>query len=361
MSDIAFISLPFQPIGLIKTPFYFSTAIMGEYLANLLGGTYYLGINSLHSFKSYSEKQYHEFEKKFNFIENKILYYDKVHINNISEVVNQLYQTHNISIFNEPTAICECGRVEMTKTEIERFYGINISMDLVEEGNGGFICKQCHKKLIFHNIDSLFLNFREKELNDTMNIFPFYLNSDFNHFRKTLLNSHLRISRERNTGVPVIIENRSFYLDIDMLWRFIPLLLKNKKIVIISSVKHLFSLFIIGYLSKIMNKKQIFFIGIPFIQTNELDQSVMRFFDNERHRQALKLLIILGIGWSKKNIILQEPICKFFMSSKVKNEELAKYIYSQIFEEDDWQEICKKISLYTRLQTVKQIKRRNEQ
>ena len=68
MSDIGFISLPFQPMKSMKTPFYFSTAIWGEYLANLFGGTYYLGINSLHSFKLYDEEEYSEFEKKFDFI-----------------------------------------------------------------------------------------------------------------------------------------------------------------------------------------------------------------------------------------------------------------------------------------------------
>lgn len=358
MSEVGFISLPFQPMKSMRTPFYFSTAIMGEYLASLFDGRYYLGVNSLHSFKSYSEEEYLEFEKKFDFINKKILYYDRDYIDNISQIIEELYDSKDIRIFSELTAICECGRVEMTQSEIERFHEINMGMQLVEERNGELVCKHCQKKLVFQNKESLFLCFKEKELSKAMNVHPLYLNSDLNHFRKSLLDSHLRISRGRDTGVTVEVHNQSFYLDIDMLWKFIPLCLHEQKVVVVSSVKHLFSLFLINYVSKIMGKENVYFVGLPFIQTSEIGEDVLRFYNDEQHRKALKLLVALGVGWSKKSICLQESTCKYFMSSKTKNDELTEYVYGKIFEENDWKMMSKKISLYTQLQSVLQIKKR---
>lgn len=352
MSDIGFISLPFQPMKSMKTPFYFSTAIWGEYLANLFGGTYYLGINSLHSFKLYDEEEYSEFEKKFDFINKKVVYYDRDFIDGVSQIISQLYKSKDIRIISKVIGVCDCGRVELTRAELVRLSVNKVGMQLVEEKEGEFICKHCKKKLIFQNVESLFLCFKDKELYEEMGAHPGYLDSDLNHFRKSLRGNQMRISRVRNTNVPVVIETKQFYLDIDILWKFIPLLLNNKMVVVVASAKHMFSLFVINYLSKIMKRKSVYFVGLPFIQTDKLTDEILHFYSDNRHKNALKLLVVLGIGWSKKNIFLQEATCKYFMSSKTKNNELIEYIYSKVFEENDWLKIRKKIFSYTQLQTV---------
>ena len=101
-----------------------------------------------------------------------------------------------------------------------------------------------------------------------------------------------------------------------------------------------------------MKRKSEYFVGLPFIQTDKLTDEILHFYSDNRHKNALKLLVVLGIGWSKKNIFLQEATCKYFMSSKTKNNELIEYIYSKVFEENDWLKIRKKIFSYTQLQTV---------
>lgn len=358
MHDLCFISLPFQPMKEMRTPFYFSTAIFGEYMANLFQSTYYLGINSLHSFKSYSEEEYSNFEKKFDFINNKVLFYDRDYINDFVDMVQQLYETNDISIMNKPTAVCECGRAEMTQSELNRFNEDNVEMQLVENRDGELICRYCEKKLVIDNHESLYLCFKENELCKSMGIYPSYLDSDFNHFRKSLINSQLRISRLRDTGVSVVIDNRLFYMDIDFMWKFIPFFLQKQHVVVVASVKHMFSLFVINYLANVIHRNNIYFLGLPFVNTYSVGEEVLHFLRDEKHRKALKLLVILGIGWSKKNISLQDSTCKYFMSSHIKNDELFDFLSSISFETNQWPEICKIITSYTQLQNVLQLKKK---
>ena len=357
MSDISFISLPFQPMSSMRTPFYFSTAIMGEYLANLFNGKYYLGINELHSFKSYSDNECEAFIRKFDFIERKSLYLDVDYIDRVKSIIVELYNAGEIQVKKELIAVCDCGRVEIAKTEIDRFHGIKRDMQLVQQKGDDLFCRVCQQKLSFEQKNSLYLRIREEELNEKMLIHPDYLNLDMNHFRKSLHNGFLRISRERNTGVELLIDGIKFNLDIDMLWKFIPFCIDSSKVVVVSSVKHMFSL--INYLSKIL-KKCVYFIGLPFIQTSDISDGIMDFYRDENHRNSLKLLVDLGVGWSKKNIILQESMCKYFMSSKEKNNNLIKHIYSnQIEEECNWEDMCKYIVANTSLQKVQsEIKRK---
>lgn len=360
MHDLCFISLPFQPMKEMRTPFYFSTAIFGEYMANLFESTYYLGINSLHSFKSYSEEEYANFEKKFDFINNKTFYYDRDYIHDFVEMVQQLYETNDIRIMNKTTAVCECGRAEMTQSELNRFHEGNVEMQLVENRDGELICRYCGKKLVFDNRESLYLCFKEKELNKSMGIYPSYLDSDFNHFRKSLFNCQLRISRSRDTGVSVVIDNRKFYLDIDLLWKFTPFFLNKQDVVVIASAKHMFSLFVINYLANIINRNNVYFLGLPFVETDSIGEEVLHFLRDEKHRKALKLLVILGIGWSKKSIRLQESTCKYFMSSPTKNDDLFNFLSNISFDTNQWHEMCKIITSYTQLQNVLQLKKKSD-
>ncbi|WP_342479077.1 hypothetical protein NYE24_15845 [Paenibacillus sp. FSL H7-0350] len=343
----------------MRTPFFFSTAIFGEYMANLFQSSYYLGINSLHSFKSYSEEEYSNFEKKFNFISNKTLYYDRDYIHDFVELVKQLYETNDICIMNKPTAVCECGRAEMTQSELNRFSKDNVGMQLIENREGELTCRYCEKKLILDNHESLYLSFKEIELSQNTEIYPSYLDSDFNHFRKSLLNSQMRISRVRNTGVSAVINNRLFYLDIDFLWKTIPLLLCKQHVVVVASVKHMFSLFIINYLAQIIKRNKVYFIGLPFIETESVRKDVLHFLSDEKHRKALKLLVLLGVGWSQKNIRLQDSTCKYFMSSRLKNDELFEFLSNVSFDTNQWHEMCELITLHTQLQNVLQLKKKN--
>ncbi len=356
MGEVSFISLPFQPMKSMKTPFYFSTAIMGEYLASLFDGEYYLGINSLHSFKQYSDEECNEFVEKFDFINRKKIYFDADYIEPIKEIIQKLYVAGDIQIRTESTAVCDCGRAEITESEIKRFNEINMDMQLAGEDEEGLKCRVCGNKLEFKLRKSLFLKIKEEELNEKMNIHPDYLNSDVNHFRKSLQGSFLRISRERNTGVVINLDGQEFNLDIDMLWKFIPICIESSKIIVVSSVKHLFPLYIINYLAKIMDK-EVYFVGLPFIQTSEIGEKVMDFYKDNAHRNSLRLLVDLGIGWNKKNIMLQESTCKYFMSSKDKNNELIDFIYKAKVENEDWNLMKKSIISYTHLQRVIGIKK----
>lgn len=275
-------------------------------------------------------------------------------------MVKQLYETNDIRIMNKETAVCECGRAEISQSELDRFDEDNIEMQLIENINGEFKCRFCKKKLVFGNRKNLYLCFKETELNQSMGVFPSYLNSDFNHFRKSLINSQLRISRVQDTGISVVFDSQLFYLDIDLLWKFTPFFLHKQNVVVVASVKHTFSLFIINYLAQIINRNNIYFIGLPFIEADGVKEDTLQFFSDEKHRKALKLLVLLGIGWSRKSIPLQDSTCKYFMSSRDKNEELYNFLSSINFDTNQWHEMCEIISSYTKLQNVLQLKKGNE-
>lgn len=352
MDDLCFVSLPFQPVKEMSTPFYFSTSILGEYMSNLFDSPYYMGINTLHSFRKYTEEECKEFEKKFDFIRKKKIYYDRDYIVDFVEVIRRLYESKDICIISKPTSVCVCGRIEITQSEFNRFNEDSLEMQLEKNSEGRLICPYCKSELKFKNCESLYLCFKEHELNQEVNIYPHYLNSDFNHFRKSLLGGQLRVSRVRDTGVSIVLNNSVFNLDIDMLWKFIPLFYDEQQVVVLATVKHLFPLFIINYLAQIINRKNVCFAGLPFIETVGVKSNILDFFRDERHEKALKLLVLLGIGWSKKNIRLQDSTCKYFMSSHIKNDKLYDFIFNISYDTTQWDEMCKIITSHTQLQKV---------
>ncbi|MCF0135055.1 MAG: hypothetical protein HUJ69_01365 [Lachnospiraceae bacterium] len=303
MSDSQYVvfSLPFQPRDSIGNPFYYMTAIAAEYLADFLHTEYKLGINTMHSYKTYAPETIASFAEMFSWIRHS-LYVDSDFASQLSSVVYELLCREKIKVRESSLLTCTCGRVEIDET-IRDVWGKGQIID----DHGEMKCSCCGSVLYRRTEISLFWKVDEVE----MCSFPTYVDKDCNHFRSAYKDAWMRISRIHSTGICVIVNGQIFNLDIDFVWKCIPLLASEKPIVVASS-KHIFEMYCIAVLGKQLGK-DVYFVSVPYIQGVE---RIIPILDKADGYNLLRATCLLGPDWNKK-------VCPI-------NEGRFRYIYRNI-------------------------------
>lgn len=299
------LTLPMMPVD-SNNYGKFVTPIVCETLKNVLNGKYYHCVNILDSFNDRS-KNIEQYVKSLN--ENHIYYdylwYDYNYISKLLFNINVLIKKGYIFELNSNVYRCDCGIVEIEKNKISTCNPNNLKF-YYKDGN--MICKFCGK--ICHEYDEKILVFMPNKIKlSDINILPSYLEKDIKTYEKTILNSYITVSRNRNTGVQINYNGRKYNVDIDFLWATYLNLFEEQEKIVVSGNKMIYQLFLTFVLEKCLNQKSnTFLLGTPYI-TNIKDIYNEHDFINDEYLR--KLFVLFSMKWQKKEIIYDNTILRY--------------------------------------------------
>jgi len=321
--DLIVSTLPIKPqakasIGRITGP------LLAEFISTKLGCDFVFSINTLHSY----EDRTVDITTYLNSVKDLGIKYDSLYVDseNTDKYLNIIYKLiENGTIIKKKDTVlrCECGRVDILKKGIRHYDGASLYSINGDE----YICNHCHSKCKEYKEEGLYFNFDEK-IDDSIQIFPTYLKKNVLQFSENLKGNQLLISKMRNTGYEV----DNFNIDIDFLWMNYVANFEQNNQVLIASNREVFKMYVLNYINRHAENKNITFVAHPYITKPEgvnLKELMNRYDDLYR-----KLSILYTIKWRNKecqyNPNLIEQIAKL---GGVKRDYLYRDITSYNYEE----------------------------
>lgn len=138
--------------------------------------------------------------------------------------------------------------------------------------------------------------------NPNLRFYPNFLNKDTKTFDATVLSSYHVISRNRNTGISILYNGKTYMLDVDFVWEVYLSLFQEQEKVVICGNKKVYQLYMTGIIERCLNNfAKTLFIRTPII--NGVNESYYETGDVESLLDDIltrKLAIILNISWKSK-------------------------------------------------------------
>ena len=305
---------PYQKFSVGKM----STPILAKSLATKLDAKYILAVNALDSYKARELDEYINLLKQYN-IEPDEYWIDKDNIAKLLDKINYLIEHGYIHTKKMPIMSCNCKKVEIP---VENISTINMTDACFYEKDSHYYCKHCGSICTEKEIDSLVFN--SKLIQDaSYTFFPEFINKDIKTFYNTILNNEIVISRERNTGVTLTYQNRTYNIDIDFLWEVYLSLFPNHDKIVICSNHQLYQLFMVSMLEKCFeNRGKTIALATPYLNIASKDK------ESELQDRILstKIFTILNQKWAKKENILDEGLLTYINSMNVNKKEMLYHI-----------------------------------
>lgn len=248
------------------------------------------------------------------------LFIDRNNSDKLLEVVEHLIFDGFVQKSNEEVIRCECGKVDLLNSSVN-----SVISKLYYEKNGSFYCKSCGSLCTCDRDDVLLLNL-PSDINDSMLIVPTFLKKDINHLSKTFKGSKFLISKKRNTGYELYYEGKQFNIDVDFLWKNYYKLFDAEHIIMIASNHQIHQMYLLNYLNKITDNKDICFIAHPYM--NKVD-NLNPMFEYEKTTDEIykKLFILYNLKWKKKNCDWSKSVIDFLSSiSTIRRNDLYRVI-----------------------------------
>ncbi len=310
-------NLPIKPQTDIKTGLYL-TPLLLETIAKLTNSKSTLMLNLLHSFKDYSINK----NNFVNGLQKKGISFDKIDcdIENIEEykrIIKDLYKLHILKPIEYVNCSCECKRVEIRKDRLQNIK----NKKLIEEVNGEYQCSCCKSKLIESKENGLILNCQ----NIQSYSIPIYPQNLQNHIKKNMNSTDLEllISKSRNTGVSITLDNVNYNIDIDFLLYLTPQLFENNDITIVTCNRHVVHTQITNYINSVYGHKNLTFIEHPYIISKNENSSypiLADICDNN----LFKATLLNTISWNNPDSLWDENKFTYLKKHKEYLDESLK-------------------------------------
>lgn len=284
----------------------FVTPIICEAMRNILNGEYYHCINLLDSFNDRSQMLDGYIESlNSNGIRYDALWYDDRSKETLIKNIEKLIQLGYIHEIGSSVYRCDCGVVEIEENKIATCNPNNLKFTFRD---GEMYCKNCGSKC--KKYSERILVFTPKGIKrEDINFLPDYLNRDIRTYEQTVLNSYITVSRDRNTGVQIVFNGKSYNIDVDFLWATYLSNFPNAEKVVVSGNKMVYQLFLVGVLDKCLQyDSKTILLGTPYIDNLKQISANPNFLGSNTFR---KLAILFSMKWKNKNIKIDDTILKF--------------------------------------------------
>lgn len=288
--DIMIGTLPIKPqestnIGMMLAP-----TIM-DYIGTAFDIEKNIGFNVLHSY----DDKVAELEEYLEYVNESGIQYDSIfideeHVDELLEIVYDMYLNGYLKIKKKDILRCECGRVDMidSPNSNAKLYSIH-----GEKVYCNYCGSECHK--IRENV--LVLEMSQQERADS--IVPSFFTKEVDDFFRTFYGSDILVSKIRNTGYTLDTKYGSFNIDIDFLWMNYFKLFDKTNQIYIASNHQLFVMYLMGYIAKTTSDKRLTFIASPYLSV-DLEEA-KRQYELKRLKEYKALLLLYNLKWKNKN------------------------------------------------------------
>lgn len=320
--SILTISLPAKPrekttIGMLLAP------IIMELLATKTNSEKMISLNTMHTYSS-PEKFVSIYLKDVSSwnIEYDYFFEDKKNSTMLLSVLETMVKEGFIYEKEQYIYTCDCGIVEFIKNGL--CYGDG---KLYKNVNGKLICSKCNSQLILKKKKVLVLKYNAT--GENVKVIPSFLEKEMNYFVHLFNNQELLISKSRNTGYTLTVNNKKYNIDVEFIWSQLYGVNNNDKIMIASN-HQVYTMFIINLFNRYFGKSKIIFVLTPYMNDlTKFDNFEERF--NQLSTMAKKLYIIYSLNWKKKTCNWDYGLYKKIKKlDRKKIELLYNYVYGQI-------------------------------
>lgn len=320
--------LPIKPQSNLKTGL-FLTPLYVNIIADLTGAKSVLMINLLHSFKDYKIHKNIFIESLF---ENE-LSFDKIDsdINNIDKyefIIKDMYNKGLLKKESIISYICDCGKVDIRKENLFEMHNKKI----IEKKEDEYICSFCKSELHMIPSNVLYLDC-SSITNHHVNIFPNWLKANLKNGFSGFNNSKLVITKNRNTGVSINVDEDKYNIDIDFLLYLTPLLFNEEDITIICCNRHLLHTLFTNYINDIYGHKKLRFIEHPYINSQLASDSYLTLLKND-NKNLIKASLIASTSWSNYDCKWDEGKFKYLCKNKQYLKETLEMYKNEQFDVD---------------------------
>jgi len=315
--------LPQTPINDLNYSKYIPP-ILGDYISRIIKGNFYYCINLLDSFSDRNSKLY-DYLKNINNLNilYKKLWIDNQNIDLLIENIDTLIKRGYITEITNELYICRCGKIEIEENKILSCNPNNLNFYFKD---GKMYSKCCHS--ICEKKKEKVLIFTPNNITRKDLIFiPEYLNNDSKTYEKTVINSYITISRNRNTGIKIKFNGNYYNLDIDFLWSTYLANFDEKQKIVISGNKMMYQLFVVGLINKILRPTdETILLGAPIILNSN------KYLLEPMDPKVASLSIILNMCYNNKEKEFDTGILRKLYKTSEENLEL---IYQYVIQPPD--------------------------
>lgn len=280
-----------------------------------------MAFNILHSYGNNEENLPGYLEKLHSFdINNYIITKDIDYTDKYLEKILELYDKGIIVAKDSTILRCNCGKTEMPKDSIK----YKIDGNLYKWDNEKVICKSCNCECKEYNEKSLYLHIDPKII-DEISIYPLFLKKDIDDLSKKFADKDILISKNRQDKYYIEIDNKKYYIDIDMLWTFFNQIEDSDNQILIASNHQLYAMFISNYINTILKTKSIHYIATPYLSNGE-NLDLNEIINSNENPLLKKLIIIYSLKWKYKTVNWNNGIIQIL--KRLSNSELEELYYT---------------------------------
>lgn len=176
--------------------------------------------------------------------------------------------------------------------------------------NGKRLCNYCKSECIISEEKCLTIEMSQNI--DEISIVPIYLKKEIAELSNKFLNSDILVSKKRETGYKISIDNYVYNIDIDFLWSNYFKLYKKTNQIYIASNHQLFNMFLMNYLARATSDKKLIFIASPYMKVN-LNEAKKQ-YEVRKLKEYKALLLLYNLRWKGKECVWSDSIMNYLTS-----------------------------------------------
>ncbi len=266
---------------------------------------------------------------------------DLGNVNLALKKIKQLCQIGVISIKRKNVLRCECGMIELCVNEQNYAY-LNPNLFTTEEVDGKMVCrcKKC-KTICFGKYEDvliLSLNYDLEKIKK-INVYPEFSKKQFLEIATQMNGKEIMVSRNKTTGVEIIVDGRPFNVDVDFSWLFIFQTSLCKNVIAITGYREIFYIFMSAYVNNLLLGRDINYLTMPYV--NNYQQ-----FEYELPREAERIAYLLCSKINKQNTIMTNGIKKAISKKKTFNkikDQMFLPTFFNVFDKQAFGDLCETI------------------
>lgn len=299
MNDVIVTTLPLKPRENLKN-FHYIIPVFVEQAGKLLNCKSNLMINNIGNYSDLNVEQFKLNMKKRELEFDSVLV-DKENLPVLVDCVKKLIDDGKIVERKVQFYECDCGKVNILKEGIRKFdNGDLYTLDENEE----VVCSLCKgkaklqekKMLVIENIGKYY----------EPKVCPLYMQKMMNDFVKQR-NSCLLVSKTRDTGIKIKVNDQEYYLDIDFVWANFPQLFSEQNVIIFTASDLLYESFIVNLINNLHNTKNVVIVHqAKVLSNNKPFEALFNDFDNDRFKLNITFNINLKTYTTKWNELVYQ-------------------------------------------------------
>lgn len=315
--EIMVSTLPIKPQKSTNIGMMIAPTIM-DYIGDVLEIEKNIGFNVLHTYDNKVDSLYGYLDYvKSSGINYDSIFIDKDHDNELLEIVARMIKDKYIIESEKDIIRCECGKVDMINS-------IDEHGKLYRLEDGKAFCNYCKKECIKKR--ELCLTYYTGREKNTISMAPLFLKKDINELESKFLDKEILVSKARNTGYSIKIENRKYNIDVDFLWSNYFKLYNKPKQIYIASNHQLFTMYLMNNIANNTSDTQLSFIASPYLNVNL--EEAKRQYELRKLREYKTLLILYNLKWKNKNCPWSDSNMQYL--STISNTKLVNLYKSMI-------------------------------